>query len=52
MASEEYREAKGEFINCLVMGPICLFVSWILAFTEWWPIMKADKQKEAARPAE
>ena len=28
MASEEYREAKGEFINCLVMGTICLFVSF------------------------
>ena len=47
MHSEAYLAAKKEFVNCLVMSPICLFVSLILAFREWYPIMKAEKAKEA-----
>lgn len=48
MHSERYMEAKKEFINCLCFSPIGLFVPLILAFREWYPIMKEEKAKEAA----
>ena len=47
MESKEYLEAKKEFWNCIIMTPICLGVSLILAFTEWKPIMDAELRKEA-----
>lgn len=46
MHSEAYREAKKEFINCLCMSLFGLGVPIFLAFTEWWPIMRAEKKKE------
>lgn len=45
MYSEEYQKAKKEFINCLCMGIIGMGVPFVLAFTEWWPIMKREKKK-------
>jgi len=46
MHSEAYLEAKKEFINCLCMSIIGVGVPIVLAFTEWWPIMRAEKKKE------
>ena len=46
MHSKAYLEAKKEFVNCIVMSPICLGVSLFLAFTEWYPIMKRESLKE------
>ena len=51
MHSKTYIEARKEFINCLCMSIIGLGVPIVLAFTEWWPIMKAEKQLEAAQKA-
>jgi len=48
MYSKEYEQAKKEFRNCLFMGPLTLFVSWVLAFTEWAPVMKREKAKTMA----
>ena len=48
MHTKEYMEARKEFINCIVLSPICIFVSLIIAFTEWLPIMRAEKNKVAA----
>ena len=48
MHSERYEKAKKEFINCIFLSPICLFVSLILAFTEWKPIMREELAKEKA----
>ena len=48
MYSKEYEEAKKEFINCLCMGIIGMGVPFVLAFKEWWPIMKREKQKALA----
>ena len=45
MPTAEYLEAKKEFINCLLMAIPCLGVSVVIAFKEWWPIMKAEKAK-------
>ena len=47
MHSETYREARKEFINCIVLSPICLFVSLINAFGVWLPIMRQERQKES-----
>ena len=44
--SEEYVEARKEFINCLAMSLIGLGVPLILAFREWLPIMRAESKKE------
>lgn len=44
--SEEYVEARKEFINCLAMSLIGLGVPLILAFREWWPIMREELKKE------
>jgi len=44
--SEAYLEARGEFINCLAMSIIGLGVPLIIAFKEWWPIMKREKKLE------
>ena len=33
MHSKAYLEAKKEFVNCIVMSPICLGVSLFLAFS-------------------
>lgn len=46
MHSEAYKEAKKEFINCLCMSIFGLGVPIVLAFTEWLPIMRAEKKKE------
>lgn len=46
MHSPAYLQARKEFINCIVLSPICFFVSLVLAFTEWWPVMKQEKSKE------
>ena len=45
MYSEAYKEAKKEFINCLCMSIIGVGIPIILAFTEWWPIMREEKKK-------
>ena len=45
MESEEYKQARAGFINCLCMGIIGMGVPFVLAFKEWWPIMKREKQK-------
>ena len=49
MHSEAYQEAKKEFINCLLCSPVCLGVSIIIAFREWWPVMRAEKARENGR---
>jgi len=49
MPSKEYLEAKKEFKNCLVMSVFGCGVPIIIAFKEWWPIMKAEKAKEKAQ---
>jgi len=46
MHSQAYLEAKKEFINCLCMSIFGLGVPIVIAFKEWWPIMKAEKSKE------
>ncbi len=48
MHSKAYLNARKEFINCIVMSPLGLFVPLVLAFTEWRPIMKAERLKEEA----
>lgn len=48
MYSEEYERAKKEFINCLCMGIIGLGVPFVLAFREWLPIMRREKEKALA----
>ena len=45
MYSEEYERAKKEFTNCLAMSVIGFGLPIVLAFREWWPIMKREKQK-------
>lgn len=45
MYSKEYYEAKKEFINCICMSIIGVGVPLVLAFTEWLPIMRAEKRK-------
>ena len=47
MHTKAYLEARKEFVNCIVLSPICIFVSLIIAFTEWLPIMRAEKNKVA-----
>lgn len=51
MYSERYEAAKKDFINCLVFGIVGLGVPFYFAFTEWWPIMKEEKQKALAASA-
>ena len=46
MHSQEYMEAKKEFVNCLWMTLIGCGVPLVLAFTEWRPIMKRELEKE------
>lgn len=46
MHSDVYLAAKKEFVNCIILSPICLFVSLFLAFQEWYPIMKEERLKE------
>lgn len=48
MHSKEYLEARKEFINCICMSLIGIGVPLVLAFTEWLPIMRAEKKKELA----
>ena len=45
MPTKEYLEAKKEFTNCLLMSIFGCGVPIIIAFKEWWPIMKAEKAK-------
>lgn len=51
MHSEEYMQARKEFINCLAMSILGLGIPAVLAFTEWRPIMKAELRKEAQQQA-
>ncbi len=44
--SDAYNDAHAEFVNCIAMTVITLGVSLVLAFTEWWPIMKAERRRE------
>ena len=46
MHSEAYMEARKEFINCLLMSVIGLGVPIVIAFKEWYPIMRREKRKE------
>ncbi len=46
MHSKAYLDAKKEFINCIVLSPLCLFISLINAFREWRPIMREELRKE------
>ena len=48
MYSERYEAAKKEFINCMVFGIVGLGVPFVIAYKEWWPIMKEEKQKAIA----
>ena len=41
--SEEYKNARKEFINCLCLSIMGLGVPIVIAFKEWWPIMKVEK---------
>ena len=52
MYSKEYEEAKKEFINCLLMGLIGFEVPFVIAFREWLPIMKREKQKALSQKQE
>ena len=47
MHTKEYREAKHEFINCILMSPICFFIPLVLAFKEWLPVMIREKRRES-----
>jgi len=51
MYSERYEKARKEFINCMVMGVICLGFPFYNAYKEWRPIMKEEKQKALAAAA-
>ena len=48
MYSEEYEKAKKEFVNCLCLGIVGLGIPFVLAFKEWRPIMKREKEKALA----
>lgn len=48
MHSKEYIKARKEFTNCFWMGLIGLGVPFVLAFTEWYPIMREERRKELA----
>lgn len=43
--SEEYEAAKKEFVNCLWMSIIGVGVPIVIAFKEWYPIMRREKRK-------
>jgi len=45
MYSQAYLEARKEFINCLCMSIFGIGVPIVIAFKEWWPIMKEEKRK-------
>ena len=49
MHSEAYLAAKKEFINCLCMSIFGIGIPLVIAFTEWLPIMRAEKKKEMAQ---
>ena len=49
MHSKAYLEVRKEFINCLCMSLFGLGVPIVLAFTEWLPVMRAEKKKEMAQ---
>lgn len=49
MHSNAYLEAKKEFINCICMTIFGLGIPLVIAFTEWLPIMRAEKRKELAQ---
>lgn len=44
--SSAYNDAHAEFVNCLAMTIFTLGISLVLAFTEWWPIMRSELKKE------
>jgi len=41
--NKEYLECRKEFINCICMSPITLFISLFIAFGYWLPKMRAAK---------
>ena len=45
MYSEAYEQAKKEFRNCLFMSIFGLGIPIFIAFKEWMPIMKREKEK-------
>ncbi len=45
MPTKEYIEAKKEFWNCIRMSIFGMGVPIVIAFKEWMPIMKAEKNK-------
>lgn len=49
MHSNAYLEAKKELINCICMTIFGLGIPLVIAFTEWLPIMRAEKRKELAQ---
>lgn len=49
MYGEKYEKARKEFINCLCMGVFGLGVPFVLAYREWWPIMRREKKKASAQ---
>lgn len=49
MHSKAYMAAKKEFINCLCMTIFGVGVPLVIAFTEWLPIMRAEKKKETQK---
>ena len=51
MYSKEYDKAKKEFKNCMLMGPMTLGVSWVLAFKEWAPLMRHEKAMSQSHDA-
>lgn len=44
-----YKEARSEFINCLVFGVICFGIPFYFAATEWWPMMQRAKEEEQSQ---
>ena len=45
MPTKEYIDAKKEFWTCIRMSIFGLGVPIVIAFKEWMPIMKAEKNK-------
>ena len=48
MRTKAYLEARKEFINCLCMSVFGIGMPIVIAVREWWPIMKAEKNKTEA----
>lgn len=42
--NKEYLDCRKEFINCICMSPITLFISLYIGLTYWLPKMRAAKK--------